>query len=156
MSLSGVEGEFYAPPCSHRGGPAFLLYYSPAFVRNCAREDAVMALCILAEARAPPTQGSDALCCIVLAFSVALYNCAVSRYTRPRRPVPRLRPPFSFCLTRAAPALVRVTKADLSPGAGTLASQERARELRGERACRACLMKMVAARLKILASLLSS
>jgi len=35
MALSGVGGEAFALAPSNMGGPAFLIYYSPAYLRHC-------------------------------------------------------------------------------------------------------------------------
>ena len=48
LALTGVAGQTYALS-EWRGGPAFLVYYSPAFVRKGALEDAGAALYALAE-----------------------------------------------------------------------------------------------------------
>jgi len=49
MALTGVAGETYekTPECA--GGPAFLVYYSPAFIKIAAHESMVVALRMLAE-----------------------------------------------------------------------------------------------------------
>ena len=51
MARTGAEGQKYArTPQNHKvGGPAFLVYYSPAFVRALAPAEAVEALRLLAE-----------------------------------------------------------------------------------------------------------
>ena len=48
MALTGVHGQAYTLG-SRAGGPAFLVYYSPAFIRQCAQADGVGALEVLAE-----------------------------------------------------------------------------------------------------------
>jgi len=48
MARTGVHGQQYASAPAP-GGPAFLVYYSPAFVRGCAQTDPSGALSILAE-----------------------------------------------------------------------------------------------------------
>lgn len=49
MSLTGVAGEPYDPTPDASLGPAFLIYYSPAFVKVAAHDNAVIALRMLAE-----------------------------------------------------------------------------------------------------------
>lgn len=51
MALSGVAGEPYALTPAAKEGPAFLVYYSPAFVRLAAHDEvtALAALKMLAE-----------------------------------------------------------------------------------------------------------
>lgn len=51
MARSGIEGQFFehAPKFAVASGPAFLVYYSPAFVRNFVTSDALGMLRILAE-----------------------------------------------------------------------------------------------------------
>ena len=52
MALTGIRGEAYPnASANQRVGPAFLLYYSPAFIRVVAHDDATVgtALRILAE-----------------------------------------------------------------------------------------------------------
>jgi hypothetical protein len=48
MALTGIEGQMYERS-PHRGGPAILVYYSPAFLRNMLQQDALLALHALAE-----------------------------------------------------------------------------------------------------------
>ena len=49
MARSGVLGQSYERSPVAEGGPAFLVYYSPAFVRTCAASSPRDALRILAE-----------------------------------------------------------------------------------------------------------
>ena len=51
MSVSGIPGQFFnrSAPILQRGGPAILVYYSPAFVRTLMPTDALAALSLLAE-----------------------------------------------------------------------------------------------------------
>uniref|UniRef100_A0A7S2HPC8 Uncharacterized protein n=1 Tax=Haptolina brevifila TaxID=156173 RepID=A0A7S2HPC8_9EUKA len=53
MALSGVEGQTYARCTEYaeqlNGGPCFLVYYSPAFLRNAARQEAETGLRMLAD-----------------------------------------------------------------------------------------------------------
>ncbi len=49
MSLSGVPGAAYSLAPEHVGGPAFLIYYSPAFLQSLAVENALVALLVLAD-----------------------------------------------------------------------------------------------------------
>jgi len=51
MALTGIAGQTYAAANSsaYHVGPAFLVYYSPAFLRLAARHDAVAGLRMLAE-----------------------------------------------------------------------------------------------------------
>ena len=49
MSLTGVGGEPYEPTPDTSVGPAFLVYYSPVFVKIAAHENGVIALRMLAE-----------------------------------------------------------------------------------------------------------
>ena len=49
MALTGIAGETYEGTSGNAHGPAFLLYYSPAFVRATAHEDVGIALRMLAE-----------------------------------------------------------------------------------------------------------
>jgi len=48
MALSGIQGQAYERS-PHRGGPAILVYYSPAFMRQMLQHDPVLALSALAE-----------------------------------------------------------------------------------------------------------
>jgi len=64
MANSGIHGQLYQrSPSKNKGGPALLVYYSPAFVRSLAPDQALAALSLLAEiyrrARQlwPPTPG---------------------------------------------------------------------------------------------------
>ena len=47
MALTGIAGQRFAS-ASHAGGPAFLVYYAPAFLRKALPEDATAALSLLA------------------------------------------------------------------------------------------------------------
>jgi hypothetical protein len=49
MSLTGIDGEAFAQTPALFGRPAFLVSYSPAFLRSCVRDDPHAALYILAE-----------------------------------------------------------------------------------------------------------
>ena len=53
MALTGVGGQIYQSCAANRNtlgvGPAFLVYYSPAFLRNAARTNCVAGLQMLAE-----------------------------------------------------------------------------------------------------------
>ena len=53
MALSGVEGDCYELAPTATGGPAFLVYSSPAYLRHCAalnsEDEACAALHYLAE-----------------------------------------------------------------------------------------------------------
>lgn len=49
MALSGVAGEAFSLAAECRGGPAFLVYYSPAFLQHLAPENALVALLVLAD-----------------------------------------------------------------------------------------------------------
>ena len=49
MALTGIAGQPYVGAEGATGGPAFLVYYSPAFVRAEARDDMLVALRMLAE-----------------------------------------------------------------------------------------------------------
>ena len=39
MALTGLAGQTYAHGSAAVGGPAFLVYYSPAFLRSAVRDD---------------------------------------------------------------------------------------------------------------------
>ena len=49
MSLTGCPGQNYEAHKTTQGGPVFLLYYSPAFLRTAARSDALSGLRMLAD-----------------------------------------------------------------------------------------------------------
>lgn len=49
MSLTGAPGQSYERHKSQQGGPSFLVYYSPAFMRTATRHDAAAGLRMLAE-----------------------------------------------------------------------------------------------------------
>jgi hypothetical protein len=49
MALTGCEGQSYVATPSGEGGPAFLVYYSPAFLRTAAKTDVLAGLRFLAE-----------------------------------------------------------------------------------------------------------
>ena len=49
MALTGIAGTPYAATPGARGGPAFLVYYSPHFVRAEAKDNELVALRMLAE-----------------------------------------------------------------------------------------------------------
>lgn len=49
MALTGCEGQSYTLHSHEQGGPVFLVYYSPAFMRTAAKSNAYGGLRILAE-----------------------------------------------------------------------------------------------------------
>ena len=49
MALTGCPGQNYDVHKTRQGGPVFLIYYSPAFLRMAARQDAASGLRMLAE-----------------------------------------------------------------------------------------------------------
>ena len=42
MALSGLPGQAYARGAGYAGGPALLVYYSPAFLRGAVRHKAII------------------------------------------------------------------------------------------------------------------